>query len=55
MNLWLVGAGAHDPLPIVADANTLARFFELKVLQELNPICVLGVVILPLLLWLPVR
>ena len=34
---------AHDPVSIFADSYTRARFFELKVLQQFNPVRKLGV------------
>jgi len=36
---------AHDPLPIIADPDTLARLFEFEVLKQLYAIGVLGVVL----------
>ena len=43
--LWLVCACAHDPVAIFTDSNAVARFFELKILQQLDPVLVFRVVL----------
>jgi hypothetical protein len=45
VHLRLVCAGAHDPLPIFADAYPATGFLEFKVLQELDSILVLRIIL----------
>jgi hypothetical protein len=41
----LVCAGGHDPVAIFAHSHTLAGFLKVKILQQLNAVCKLGVVL----------
>lgn len=45
VNLRLVGAGAHDPFTILADADAIAGLLELEVLEQLNAVLVLGIIL----------
>lgn len=45
VDLRLVGARGHDPVAILADTDTLAGFFKVKVLEELDAIRKFGVVL----------
>jgi hypothetical protein len=45
VDLRLVCTSAHDPIAILADPDTVACLLELKVLQELDTILVLGIVL----------
>ncbi len=55
MDLRFVGAGAHDPFAIFADAYTLTGFFKLEVLEQLDPVGIFGVLLSLFLLRQPVR
>ena len=45
MDLWFVCAGAHHPFAIFADPDAGAGFFEFEVLEQLDSVCILGVVL----------
>ena len=45
MNLRLICSCAHSPFSIIAHSYTIAGFFELEVLEELDSIGVFGVII----------
>jgi hypothetical protein len=45
MNLWLIGACAHDPLPIFTDANSGTGLLELEILEQLDSVLVLGIIL----------
>lgn len=41
--LWLVGACAHNPIPIFTDAYAIAGFFKFEILEQFDPVLVLNV------------
>ena len=45
MDLRFVCARTHDPFTIFARPDTGAGFFEFKVLEQLDSICVFGIIL----------
>lgn len=45
VDLRLVSARTHDPVSIRRDADTRRRFLELEILEQLDAVCVLGILL----------